>query len=74
MSRLTRIRIRYAIMEVRVVQSSLCNFFVNRTVYTTLYFKIKRKLGKKNNYGFYRFIPCAERPVKVFFFNFDIML
>ena len=61
MSRLTRIRTRYAIMEVRVVQSSLYNFFVNRTVYIMFYFKIKRKLGKENNYGFYRCSPRAGR-------------
>jgi len=41
-------------MEVRVVQSSLYNFFVNRTVYIMFCFKIKRKFGKENNYGYYR--------------------
>lgn len=68
MSPLTRIRIRYVIMEVRVAQSILYNFFVNRTVHTMFYFKIKRKLGKENNYWFYTYIPCAERHQLKFFF------
>lgn len=71
MSRLTRIRIRYAMKEVRVVQNSLYNFTVNGTVHIMGHFKIKRQLGTENNYGFYRSIPCAERhQMEVFFFKF----